>query len=57
MVFCATVPRADLLYSLELSVVVKDVHMFVNNIDTVYAYQMFFLFFFSPPLCPFLIML
>lgn len=27
MVFCATVPRADLLYSLDFSVVVKDVHV------------------------------
>lgn len=45
MVFCATVLIADILYSLEFSVVVKDVQMCVYNIDTVYAYH--FLFFFE----------
>lgn len=52
MVFCATVLTADLLYSLEFLVDVKDVHMFVYNIETVYAYQLFFF-----PLGPFMIKL
>lgn len=42
MVFCATVHIADVLYSLESSVVVKDVKMCVYNIDTVYAYHLLF---------------
>lgn len=42
MVFCATVLIADILYSLEFSVVVKDVQMRVYNIDTVYAYHLWF---------------
>ncbi len=37
MVFCATVLIADILYSLEYSVDVKEVKMCVYNIDTVYA--------------------
>lgn len=37
MVFCATVLIADILYSLEFSVDVKDVKMCVYNIDAVYA--------------------
>lgn len=37
MVFCATVLIADILYSLEFLVDVKDVKMCVYNIDTVYA--------------------
>lgn len=45
MVFCATVLIADILYSLEFSVVVKDVQMCVYNIDTLYAYQLLFFFF------------
>lgn len=44
MVFCATVLIADILYSLEFSVVVKDVQMCVYNIDTVYAYHLLFFF-------------
>lgn len=42
MVFCATVLIADILYSVEFSVVVKDVQMCVYNIDTVYAYHLLF---------------
>lgn len=41
MVFCATVLIADILYSLEFSVVVKDVQMCVYNTDAVYAYHLF----------------
>lgn len=51
MVFCAIVLIADILYSLEFSLVVKDVQVCVYNIDTVYAYRFFFFF-----LGPFMIM-
>lgn len=42
MVFCATVLKADILYSVEFSVVVNDVQMCVHNIDTVYAYHLLY---------------